>query len=81
MLGMLKTMIWPFFVAGCLAQPSQHDEFRSRIQALQPSAVYGTLYRALSLMEVVWRQQDEGNIAEWDLSKCFHSQGQTVLLV
>jgi hypothetical protein len=79
--ALLRTMVWPFCVAGCLAEPAQEAHFRDMVQALQPSSVFGTARKALEIMENVWRNRDAGDAASRDLATCFRSQGDLVLLV
>lgn len=79
--ALLRTMVWPFCVAGCLAQPAQEEHLRGMVEALQPPSVFGTLRKALEIMEGVWRSRDAGDNANRDLAMCFRSQGGLVLLV
>jgi hypothetical protein len=78
---LLRTMVWPFCVAGCLAEPAQETHFRGFVEALQPPSVFGTARKALEIMENVWRNRDEGDAASRDLALCFRSQGDLVLLI
>ncbi|KAK9319614.1 fungal-specific transcription factor domain-containing protein [Lipomyces orientalis] len=79
--ALLRTMVWPFCVAGCLAEPEQEDHFRGMVEALQPQSVFGTARKALEIMENVWRNRDPKDAASRDLATCFRSQGDLVLLV
>ncbi|KAK9482886.1 fungal-specific transcription factor domain-containing protein [Lipomyces starkeyi] len=79
--ALLRTMVWPFCVAGCLAEPAQEDHLRGMVEALQPPSVFGTVRKALEIMENVWRNRDAGDAASRDLATCFRSQGDLVLLV
>jgi hypothetical protein len=45
--ALLRTMVWPFCVAGCLAEPAQEAHFRGIVEALQPPSVFGTARKAL----------------------------------
>ncbi|KAF3054940.1 hypothetical protein GL218_07346 [Daldinia childiae] len=78
---LLRTMVWPFCVAGCLAEPSQEAHLREMVAVLQPPSIFGTVRKALEIMEDVWRNRDAGNSASRDLATCFRSQGELVLLV
>ncbi|KAF3762276.1 hypothetical protein M406DRAFT_264737 [Cryphonectria parasitica EP155] len=78
--ALLRTMVWPFCVAGCLAEPAQEVHLRGIAEALQPPSVFGTVRKALEIMEGVWRNRD-GDVANRDLATCFRSQGDLVLLV
>ncbi|RFU31058.1 hypothetical protein B7463_g5270, partial [Scytalidium lignicola] len=79
--SLLRTMVWPFCVAGCLAEPAQEAHLRGMVEALQPPSVFGTIRKALEIMENVWRNRDTEHAASRDLSTCFRSQGGLVLLV
>ncbi|KAE9364226.1 hypothetical protein N431DRAFT_354875 [Stipitochalara longipes BDJ] len=79
--ALLRTMVWPFCVAGCLAEPAQEAHLRGMVEALQPPSVFGTVRKALEIMENVWRNRDSGDTAYQDLATCFRSQGDLVLLV
>lgn len=79
--ALLRTMVWPLCVAGCLAEPEPATQLRGIIEALQPRCVFGTLQKALEVMENVWRNIHSGDIASRDLATCFRNQGGLVLLV
>jgi hypothetical protein len=79
--ALLRTMVWPFCVAGCLAEPAQEAHLRGMVEALQPPSVFGTVRKALEIMENVWRNRDAADTATRDLATCFRSQGDLVLLV
>ncbi|KAK9369248.1 fungal-specific transcription factor domain-containing protein [Lipomyces kononenkoae] len=79
--ALLRTMVWPFCVAGCLAEPAQEAHLRGMVDALQPPSLFGTVRKALEIMENVWRNRDAGDAASRDLATCFRSQGDLVLLV
>lgn len=73
--------MWPFCVAGCLAEPAQEAHLREMVESLQPPSVFGTVRKALEIMENVWRNRDVGDFANCDLATCFRGQGDLVLLV
>lgn len=79
--ALLRTMVWPFCVAGCLAEPAQEMHLRGMAKALQPPSVFGTVHKALEIMESAWRNRNAENIASRDLATYFKSQGDLVLLV
>jgi hypothetical protein len=79
--ALLRTMVWPFCVAGCLAEPAQEAHFRAMVEVLQPPSVFGTARKALEIMENLWRNRNTGDAANRDLAACFRSQGDLVLLV
>ena len=78
--AMLRTMVWPFCVAGCLAEPAKEAQFREMVQTLQPS-IFGTVHTALRIMESVWHNRNAGDVDTRDLAMCFRGQGDLVLLV
>ncbi|PVI01079.1 hypothetical protein DM02DRAFT_562063, partial [Periconia macrospinosa] len=55
--ALLRTVAWPFFVAGCLAQPSQVPFFRRQEGHLQPSGMFVTVRKAIEMMEVIWQKR------------------------
>ncbi|GAP85629.2 putative Zn2 Cys6 DNA-binding protein [Rosellinia necatrix] len=79
--SLLRTMTWPFGVAGCLAEAAQEPRFRALAERLRPPSVFGTVYKALEMMEGVWRGRDAEGTATRDLATCFRSQGDIILLV
>ncbi|KAJ4373838.1 hypothetical protein N0V83_002577 [Neocucurbitaria cava] len=79
--ALLRGMVWPFCVAGCLAEPLYEGRFRSMVEELQPPGIFGTVRKALQIMENVWRNRNVGDAASRDLASCFRSQGDLVLLV
>lgn len=79
--ALLHTMVWPFCVAGCLAEPAQEAHLRGMVEAFQPPGVFGTVHKALEIMEKVWRNRDAEDAASRELAACFRSQGDLVLLV
>ena len=79
--ALLRTMVWPFCVTGCLAEPAQEALLRGMAKELQPPSVFGTVHKALEIMEDVWRNREIGDVATRDLATCLRSQGNLVLLV
>ncbi|OAL37962.1 hypothetical protein AYO20_02795 [Fonsecaea nubica] len=81
--ALLRTMVWPFCVAGCLAQsPEHHARLRKLVEQLQPSSVFGTVYKALGIMEGVWRRREVGDgLAPRDLAACFAGHGEVVVVL
>ncbi|KAL3496686.1 fungal-specific transcription factor domain-containing protein [Aspergillus germanicus] len=79
--GLLRAIVWPFCIAGFLAQPHDEWRFRKLVHDLQPSSVFGTARKALELMENVWRNRDAGNSINFDLGTLFSSPGELILLV
>jgi hypothetical protein len=79
--SLLRTMVWPFCVAGCLAERANEICFRRMVEVLQPASVFGTVQKALEIMENVWSNRDTGDVASRDLSACFRIHGDLVLLL
>ncbi len=78
--ALLRTMVWPFCVAGCLAEPAQEPHFRGMVEVLQPPSIFGTVHKALEIMENLWCNRDT-DVATRDIATCFRTQGDLVLLV
>ncbi|KAI0138570.1 hypothetical protein F4776DRAFT_670461 [Hypoxylon sp. NC0597] len=78
---LLRTAVWPFYVAGCLAEPAQEAHFRGMVNALQPSNVFSTVRKVFEIMENAWRNRDVEEAANSDFATCFRNQGDLVLLV
>ncbi|KAI8711893.1 Zn(2)-C6 fungal-type domain-containing protein [Fusarium sp. LHS14.1] len=76
--ALLRTMMWPFCVAGCLSEPERRPLFQAIVKGLHPLSVFGTVRKALEIMERVWR---EGHDTGRDLATCFKGHGDLVLLV
>jgi hypothetical protein len=52
--ALLRTVAWPFCVAGCLAAPEQEAFFRQQAESLQPRGLFVTVHKAVEIMEQVW---------------------------
>ena len=78
--ALLRATVWPFCVAGCLAEPAQEACLRGMVEMLQPPSVFGTVRKALEIMENVWRHREVGASTR-DLATCLRSQDGLVLLV
>jgi hypothetical protein len=78
--ALLRTMVWPFCVAGCLVDPAQEADVRGMVEALQPPRIFGTIHKSLEIMENVWRIRN-ADVATRDFSTYFRIQGDPVLLV
>lgn len=79
--SLLRTVVWPFCVAGCLAEPGREAQFRRMVQALQPPNLFGKVYKAFEIIENTWKNLRTGDTAARDLSACFRSLEDPVLLV
>lgn len=78
--ALLRTMAWPFCVAGCLAEPAQETQFRGIVELLQPPSFFGTIHKAFEIMENVWRHRGVDG-AIHDIATCFRTGDDVVLLV
>lgn len=79
--SLLRTMVWPFCVAGCLSAPQKEGRFRELAERLQPISAFGTVQRALEIMENVWRNRFSESTKGYDLSAWFRGLGDSILLV
>lgn len=79
--AMLRTVAWPFCVAGCLAESCRERQFRGMVDALQPPSVFRTLRQALDIMESAWLDRGAADSMSRDFATCFRSRGDLVLLV
>ena len=78
---LLRSVVWPFCVAGCLAEPVQEIRFREIVCGLKVPNLFGNIYKALDIMENTWKIRNSPDIATRDLSVCFGSLEDPVLLV
>lgn len=78
---LLRTVVWPFCVAGCLAEPAQETDFRQLMRGLTPPTLFGQMHKALEVMENAWKTRVVGDVATRDLATCFSSLEDPVLLV
>ena len=79
--ALLRTVAWPFCVAGCLAEPAQETQFRQVVQGLKPPNLFGKMHKALEIIENAWKNRTAGDMAIRDLAACFRSLDVPVLLV
>ncbi|KAF2147995.1 hypothetical protein K461DRAFT_298101 [Myriangium duriaei CBS 260.36] len=77
----LRAACWPLCLAGCLAEVEKEAHFRTLVQQLQPPKAFGTLYRALDIMERAWQRREELVASEADLAAVFQCGGELILLV
>lgn len=76
--ALLRLVCWPFCLAGCLAEPAQEAVFRGLASPLQPPVFFGTVHKALEIMEDVWRDRRSTDKA---LASYFKSRDDLILLV
>ena len=79
--GWLRTLAWPFCVTGCLAEEGQELVFREMVSSMGALQKFGTMQKALRIMENVWRHRAQIDADSWDLAACLRGLGQRVLLV
>lgn len=77
---LLRTVVWPYCIVGCLCEPAEEFRFRAMADALVPHRLFGPARKALEIMENVWRKRDELTI-ETDFAACVGSLGYVSLLV
>lgn len=76
----LRTLVWPFCIAGCLSPPENEDKYRAMLQRMGPLQVFGTVKEAMEIMEKVWAQRDQID-ESWDVAKCLRILGHGALLI
>ncbi|KIM99294.1 hypothetical protein OIDMADRAFT_43237 [Oidiodendron maius Zn] len=77
---LLRTMVWPFCIVGCLAEPGEECRLRAMANALVPHRLFGAARKALEIMENVWKCRD-GLTIDTDFAACVCSLGYVSLLV
>jgi hypothetical protein len=77
---LLRTMVWPFCIVGCLAEPAEECRVRAIADALVPHRLFGAARKALEIIENVWMRREELT-DETDFAACFRSLGHMALLV
>ncbi|KAF2121317.1 fungal-specific transcription factor domain-containing protein [Lophiotrema nucula] len=77
---LLRTMVWPFCMVGCLAAPGEECRFLAMADALVPHRLFGAARKALEIMQNVWKRRNELTI-DTDFAACVCSLGYMSLLV
>ncbi|KAK7967556.1 uncharacterized protein PG986_001833 [Apiospora aurea] len=77
----LRTLVWPYAVAGCLATPDEEPFFRELVNAMGVLQIFGAVKEAFSVMSTVWEHRACTNPDTWDIASCFKVLGHTSLLV
>jgi C6 transcription factor Pro1 len=77
---LLRTMVWPFCIVGCLAAPGEEGRLRAMADALVPQQLFSAVRKALEIMENVWKLRDELAV-DTDFAMCVRSVGYVTLLV
>ncbi|KAM5355326.1 hypothetical protein ACJ41O_001972 [Fusarium nematophilum] len=76
----LRTLVWPFCIAGCLSPPEDEHKYRAMVDRMGPLSVFGTAREAMEVMEKVWARRDQTD-ENWDVAKCLRILGHGVLLI
>lgn len=77
---LLRTMVWPFCMAGCLADSTEEGRFRALADALVPHRMFGAARKALEIMVNIWKCRADLTI-DTDFAACIRSSGSVSLLV
>ncbi|GAP85277.2 putative c6 transcription [Rosellinia necatrix] len=79
----VRTLVWPFAVAGCLALPEQRPFFVDFVARLGAVRVFGAVTEALDVMRAVWAHGADGCLDPqmWDIATCFSLLGHNSLMV
>ncbi|PNP83744.1 hypothetical protein FNYG_02961 [Fusarium nygamai] len=81
----LRSIMWPVFMAGLLAEQEDEIIFTEAVSNLGPLKAFGSAKEALSLLERAWLARDhtpQDTLQDiWQLSDCFGGQHTHVLLV
>ncbi|KAK0656907.1 fungal-specific transcription factor domain-containing protein [Cercophora newfieldiana] len=79
----MRSVMWPFAITGCMANPDEEQTFRDLVAAMGPLQLFGTATKTLAIMEHVWahRAEIEGSADQWDYAACLKSVGHASLLL
>jgi hypothetical protein len=77
---LLRTVVWPYCIVGCLCAPAEEGRLRAMAHALVPHRLFGAARKALEIMEEVWTRRDELTV-DSDFAACIRSLGYVSLLV
>jgi C6 transcription factor Pro1 len=78
--AILRSSVWPFCVAGCVADASQEKGFRDLVAASGSLQSFGRVGESLGILERVWSRRGKLSV-EWNLTACFSIMGAPVLLL
>jgi C6 transcription factor Pro1 len=81
---LVRSVVWPFCIAGCMVGPDQEQSFRDLAFAAEINEkTFGTSWRALEVMETCWlvRQSPDINLNDCDWFGAMKRLGKHVLLV
>ncbi|KAG7421911.1 hypothetical protein Forpe1208_v001910 [Fusarium oxysporum f. sp. rapae] len=77
----LRSIMWPFFMAGVLARQEDETICTEAVLKLGPLKTFGSAKEALSLLERAWVARDEISQDNWRLLDCFGGEDRFGLLV
>ncbi|KAF5720112.1 C6 zink-finger PRO1A [Fusarium mundagurra] len=77
----LRSIMWPFFMAGVLAEQEDEIIFTKAVLNLGPLKAFGSAKEALRLLEQAWLARDETQQDNWRLSGCFGGENRYGLLI
>ena len=78
---LLRSLVWPLCVTGCMATTEQEEWFRELIMGMSAEVfMFGGARNALRIMEKCWQKRDQRD-EEWDWERCMNSLGCLVLIV
>lgn len=78
---LLRSLVWPLCVTGCLATKEQEGFFRDLVMGMSMEAyMFGSIRSALRIMENSWEKRD-GLEEGWDWAACMNSLGHLMLIV
>lgn len=82
--ALLRTVVWAFCVASCLAEPGQEPFFRRQAEALQPTGLFGTVNKAFEMIKSVWQQREATRLLDMmniDMAGCFGATAEDLSLI
>ena len=77
---LLRTIVLPFCMAGCLSEAGGESRFRVMAAALVPHQLFGAARKALDIMEHVWTNRDMLTV-DTTFAACVSGLGSFSLLV
>ncbi|VZH98939.1 unnamed protein product [Fusarium fujikuroi] len=84
---LIRTMVWPLCVAGCLVDPPQRRLLLGVLGTLQPITLFPNVHKAVRIMERTWQkggsvQSGDQLVTNYmDLASCFQTQSELLLLI
>ena len=77
--ALIRSMVFPFCIAGCLAAEDEEESYRRMVQHMGPTKAFGTVKDALEIMERMWSTRHQVG-ESWDMTQCLNVLGHSVLL-